>query len=140
MSDLLVCLVYAEDLLVMGNNSARIHSLIATLNYPFIVKDLGKLFYFLGIEAHWYSTGLHLFHHKYVQDPLKRVHMDAFSLVSTLASPFSKLSLSNSHQFHDQTLYMSVVGALYYLTFNRPNIAYVLNKLSQFMYSPRDSH
>ncbi|PHT42430.1 hypothetical protein CQW23_16455 [Capsicum baccatum] len=63
-----------------------------------------------------------------------------FSSVATPASSSSRLSFSDGQPFHDQILFQSIVGALQYLTFTRPDIAYLVNKVSQFMHSPLDSH
>jgi len=52
----------------------------------------------------------------------------------------SKLSKSGSDVFSDPTLYRSVVGALQYATFTRPEISYVVNKVCQFMSKPLESH
>lgn len=38
------------------------------------------------------------------------------------------------------SLYQLVVGGLQYVTITRPNIAYVVNKVCQFMHAPMDSH
>lgn len=40
----------------------------------------------------------------------------------------------------DPTEFQSLVGALQYLTFTRPNIAYAVNYASQFMSNPIDVH
>nr|KYP61698.1 hypothetical protein KK1_016206 [Cajanus cajan] len=42
--------------------------------------------------------------------------------------------------FDDPTLYRSVVGALQYATITRPEIAFDVNKVSQFMCSPMEEH
>nr|KYP49044.1 Copia protein [Cajanus cajan] len=42
--------------------------------------------------------------------------------------------------FDDPTLYRSVVGALQYATITRPEIAFSVNKVSQFMCSPMEEH
>lgn len=51
-----------------------------------------------------------------------------------------KLSKTRSDLFSDPTLFTSVVGALQYATFTRPNINYVVNKASQFIWYPLDTH
>jgi len=56
----LFCLVYVDDILVMGPNSGHIATLITKLKTHFVVRDLGKLSYFLGIQANWKLEGLHL--------------------------------------------------------------------------------
>lgn len=40
----------------------------------------------------------------------------------------------------DPTVYRNLVGALQYLTFTHPNIAYPVNTVCQFMTSPTDVH
>lgn len=40
----------------------------------------------------------------------------------------------------DGTLYRRVIGKLHYLSFTRPDIAFTVNKLSQFMHNQRQSH
>lgn len=36
--------------------------------------------------------------------------------------------------------YCTIIGSLQYLAFTRPDIAYAVNRLSQFMYQPTDDH
>ena len=40
----------------------------------------------------------------------------------------------------DATTYRSVIGALQYLSITRPDISYTVNKLSQFMHCPSETH
>jgi hypothetical protein len=42
--------------------------------------------------------------------------------------------------FPDHTLFRSTVGALQYLSITRPDIAFAVNKLSQFMHKPTQTH
>ncbi|KAM1917374.1 hypothetical protein ACFX13_036983 [Malus domestica] len=59
---------------------------------------------------------------------------------------YSLSSLSHATQgrratfYHSPEQYRSVVGALQYLTFTRPDIAFDVNQCCQFMHSPMDSH
>ena len=48
--------------------------------------------------------------------------------------------MDGTDSFSDPTLYRSVIGALQYATITRPDIAYAINKLCQFMHSPLESH
>jgi len=52
----------------------------------------------------------------------------------------SKLDLQSTELFSDPTRFHQIVGALQYLTFTRPNICYVVNKVCQFMHAPTESH
>ena len=51
-----------------------------------------------------------------------------------------KLSKHGSDFFEDATLYRSIVGALQYATIIRPEIAFCVNKVCQFMHQPLQSH
>ena len=75
------------------------------------------------------KEGLFLSQHKYVTDLLRRAKMNSYNLVTTPISPAAKLSSSGGIPFSDPTLCRSIVGALEYLTFTRPDIAYVVNKV-----------
>lgn len=52
----------------------------------------------------------------------------------------TKLSRLDGDPFSDPELYRSVVGGLQYATITRPDIAFAVNKVSQFMHQPTESH
>lgn len=56
----LIILIYVDDIIIIGNNQAIIDHLISSLHSQFALKDHGSLYYFLGIEVHFNSYGLHL--------------------------------------------------------------------------------
>lgn len=51
-----------------------------------------------------------------------------------------KLALADGKLFEMPSLYRSTIGALQYLTMIRPDIAFAVNKLSQFLQSPTIHH
>ena len=48
---------------------------------------------------------------------------------------FSKLALEDNPPFDDIHLYRNIIGALQYLILTRPDFAFVINRLSQFMHA-----
>ena len=52
----------------------------------------------------------------------------------------SRLSKTEGTLLADPSTYRSIVGALQYLTFSRPDIAFSVNSVCQFMHSPTDIH
>lgn len=52
----------------------------------------------------------------------------------------SKLSAADGPLLADSTLYRTLVGALQYLTFTRPDITYAVQQVCLFMHTSRESH
>jgi len=132
-------LVYVDDILLTGSNSAMLHHLIQLLSSEFKLRDLGVVHYFLGIVVQSTGMGLMLHQHKYILDILTRAGMTSCKPVDT---PFSssKVILLPDHSFSDPTRFRQIVGALQYLTFTRPDICFAVNRVCQFMHAPTDSH
>lgn len=63
----LILLVYVDDIIVTGNLSTAISDLMHALGKEFVLKDLGPLNYFLGIEVTRTSSGLILSQQKYIR-------------------------------------------------------------------------
>ena len=61
-------LVYVDDLIISGNDSAALIAFKKYLCSCFHMKDLGVLKYFLGIEVSRNSNGIYLCERKYILD------------------------------------------------------------------------
>ena len=137
----LFVLVYVDDIVVTGSSSQEIHELISRLRGLFSLKDLGKLSYFLGIEVKKTTDGgLHLSQKKYIQDLLKKTKMDGAKSLPTPMLSGLKLSAGMGDPIDNVFEYRSVVGALQYITITRPEIAFSVSKVCQFMQKPLDTH
>jgi hypothetical protein len=66
--------------------------------------------------------------------------MELAKPVATPMSSSSILSKFEGSTITDPTLYRSTIGSLQYLSLTRPDIAFAVNKVSQFMQDPRDLH
>ena len=60
--------------------------------------------------------------------------------VSTPIDPNVKLGKGEDSPLTNSHRYQQLVGKLLYLTHTRPDIAFAVNLLSQFMHSPREIH
>uniref|UniRef100_A0A1J3JSN7 Retrovirus-related Pol polyprotein from transposon TNT 1-94 n=1 Tax=Noccaea caerulescens TaxID=107243 RepID=A0A1J3JSN7_NOCCA len=136
---LIYVLVYVDDIIVTGSNKAAVEAVITNLAQRFSVKDMGVLSYFLGIEVIRTSKGLHLNQRKYILDLLAKMNMTDAKPVQTPMATSPKLTKSGALH-SNPTEYRTLIGSLQYLSFTRPDIAYVVNKLSQYMQSPTTDH
>ncbi|GKD53624.1 ribonuclease H-like domain-containing protein [Tanacetum coccineum] len=139
----LALLVYVDDIIITGNSISKIAKFKVFLKSKFMIKDLGKLKYFLGIEVIDTDKGICLNQRKYVLDLLSEYGLLACKPAKTPL--MSKLVISNEACDNDPLLknvndYQKLMGKLIYLTNTRPDISYVVHCLSQFMHSPLTSH
>ncbi|KAL5800888.1 hypothetical protein ACOSQ3_032520 [Xanthoceras sorbifolium] len=113
---------------------------IHDLNLSFALKFLGSLQYFLVFEAHRSCHGITLTQSKYTWDLIVKVGLGEFKPCPTPLAFASKLASADGQPFDDATLYRSTVSALQYLTLSRPDLAFAMNKLSQFLSAPSQVH
>jgi hypothetical protein len=135
-------LVYVDDIIVASSSEKATTTLLKDLQDEFALKDLGDLNYFLGIEVTKTTYGIVLTQDKYASDLLKKVGMSECKPVATPLSTSEKLSQHEGTPLgpNDATKYRSVAGALQYLTLTRPDIAYSMNKVCQFLQSLTTIH
>lgn len=134
-------LIYVDDILITGSSASQVHELIHKLNHIFALKQLGKLDYFLGIKVRYLSSGALLLNQsKYIHDLLCKADMENSNSIGSPMVSSCRLSKFGTDSMSDATLYRSIVGALQYATLTRPDIAFSVNKVSQFMANPLESH
>jgi hypothetical protein len=139
---IMFALIYVDDIIVVSSKQEAVSALLLDLKQEFALKDLGGLHYFLGIEVNKCENGIILTQEKYVMDLLKNAGMEKCKPVSTPLSTSTKLSLHVGGALgpEDSTRYRSIVGALQYLTLTRPDIAFSVNKVCQFLHAPTTEH
>ncbi|RWR76373.1 putative polyprotein [Cinnamomum micranthum f. kanehirae] len=123
-----------------SNNSVTLHSLIQQLASAFAMKDLGPLHYFLGLEVCRSNGSLFLSQTKYAIDLLHKYKLDGAKPYSSPVAHGSKLSVLDGDPLPDASEYRSAVGALQYLTWTRPDIAFAVNQVCRFMHNPTTNH
>ncbi|RVW29453.1 Retrovirus-related Pol polyprotein from transposon RE1 [Vitis vinifera] len=138
-SSLIYLLLYVDDIIVTGNNPSLLDSFTRKLHSEFATKDLGSLSYFLGLEALPTPDGLFISQLKYARDILTRAQLLDSKHVHTPMVVSQHLTVDGS-PFSNPTLYRSLVGALQYLTITLPDIAHVVNSVSQFLHAPTIDH
>jgi len=133
-------LVYVDDIAIASNDSVAVNSLIGILNDRFCLKDLGELKFFLGLEIARSTKGISISQRKYSLEIIQDAGLLAskpvlFPMVQNL-----KLSRDVGTVLSDPTPYRQLIGRLLCLTITRPDLAYSVQTLSQFMDSPRQPH
>lgn len=133
-------LVYVDDIIVTGDDLVGMEKLKDRLVKEFEIKELGKLKYFLGIEVAHSQQGIFISQQKYVLDLLKETGKLGCKPVETPIEFNHKLGDDPQDITVDKHSYQRLVGRLIYLSHTRPDIAYAVSVVSQFMHNPKASH
>lgn len=133
-------IIYVDDIALTGNSPCEITNIKKILHSNFHIKDLGTLKYFLGIEVAHSSQGISLCQRKYCLDLLKDYGMLGCKPSSTPMDSTLRLHADSSSLLPNPLPYRRLVGRLIYLTSTRPDIAFAMQQLSQFMSKPTKAH
>jgi hypothetical protein len=138
--DTVYLLLYVDDIVLTASNVAPLQRTIVALQREFAMKKLGPLHHFLGINAERRPQGIFLHQRQYAIDILERAGMSDCKPCYTPVDTQAKLSEDDGPPVVDATSYRSLTGVLQYLTFSRPDIAYVVQQVCLHMHTPRKPH
>ncbi|GJX72205.1 retrovirus-related pol polyprotein from transposon TNT 1-94 [Tanacetum coccineum] len=107
-----------------------------------VIKYLGDLNYYLGVEFLRNSSGLTMSQRKYALDLLQQAKVLNEKLSIIPLNPTSPLNDTDRDPLSEQeaSTYRTLVGKLIYLTITRPDLSFTANQLSQFSKQPRITH
>ncbi|GKB61289.1 zinc finger, CCHC-type containing protein [Tanacetum coccineum] len=110
------------------------------LSSKFSMKDMGEADVILGIRIKHESNGIAISQSHYIEKVLKKFNYFDCTPVSTPMDTSEKL-MPNNGQVVSQLEYSRVIGCLMYvMTCTRPDIAFVVGKLSRYTSNPGTQH
>lgn len=140
LSTITLILVYVDDLLVCGNCQVKINDIKDMMSKSFNMKDLGPVNYLLEIEVHRSAAGFFLSQRKYTTDILTEFGMIHSKPLNLPMNIKLKLTAELGEPLPDPSSYQRLVGKLIYLTITRPDIAFSVQILTQYMQHPTSVH
>lgn len=140
MVHLLVVLIYVNDIVVGNNDQQAITTFKSYLNAKFKSKDMRHLKYFLGLEVARSKKGIFLNQRHYTYQLLSEIDLLACKPSTCPMDANSKLCKDVGSLLQYVTQYRRLIRKLQYLTITRPDIAFTVNSLSQYMEQPHDVH
>lgn len=135
----IVCL-YIDELIYIGNDIAMFNRLKTSMMTEFEMTDLGKMYYFLGIEVKQTTNRIFVGQKSYTEAMLKRFHIIDCNVMQHPIIPGTKLTKDIEGQKVDNIDFNQIVDSLMYLTNTHPNLMYVVILISRFMESPIEAH
>lgn len=133
-------LIYVDDMIIAGNNTFAMQSFKSYLCDCFKMKDLGALKYFLGLEVARSKHGFYVCQRKYALDIISETGLLGSKPADFPMEQNHRLALATGKELEDGEKYRRLIGRLVYLAITRPDLAYSVHILSQFMQSPREEH
>jgi hypothetical protein len=120
-------------MIITGDDVNEIDELKLQLAKQFEMKDLGTLCYFLGIEVAYSPRGYLLSQSKFIANIMEQARISHARSSDSPLELSVKYSPSDGVLLSDLTLYRTLVGSLVYLTITRPDIAYAVYIVGQFV-------
>ena len=134
-----ILIVYVDDIIVTGNDSKEVEKIKQMMAKEFEVKDLGALRYFLGMEFARSKKGISVSQRKYILDLLEETGMLGCKPSKTPIELGNKTKMLEGEPVNKEN-YQHLVGKLIYLSHTRPNIAFAVSLVSQYMHAPCQGH
>ena len=142
-SSKLIIIVWVDDIIIASSDSDDMDRIKQSLSRRFRMKDFGCIKSFLGIDFEFVGQDVKMNQKKYTETILQRFKMDDCNPKQIPCDMnTAKLEFDDdSEMLPDSKPYREIVGSLIYLmTCTRPDICYLVTKLSQHLDKPRVSH
>ena len=133
-------LIYVDDMILTGNNERALELFKSYLSSCFKMKDLGHLKYFLRIEVSRNKSRFYLSQRKYALDVISETGLLAAKPAMFPLEQNHELAKSTSAILTDPSPYRRLIGRIIYLANTRPDLAFCVHTLAQFMQKPREDH
>jgi hypothetical protein len=125
-TDTIYLLLYIDDIVLTASSATLLQQTIFALKWEFTMKDLGPLHHFLGVSIQHQPDKLFLTQRSFALDILEHTCMVDCKPVLTPVDTHAKVSVESEPPATDPTHFRSLTGALQYLTFTCPDLAYII--------------
>lgn len=139
----IILIIWVDDIIIAASNLESVICVKKALSDQFKMKDLGTISNFLGIQFIISDQTIEMNQSNFVDKLLIKFNMSDCHPKSIPCDPgIDKLGTDlQSQELADPKLYREIVGSLIYLmTCTRPDICYVVTKLSQHLAKPTFAH
>lgn len=128
-----VFLIYADDIIVVRNDTNTINELKVKMDSEFKIKDLGNLKHLFGIKVARSNQDIYICQRKYALDLLKDTKMLGEKTFTLLLDQNTKFFKDQEEPIPNPKVSGRLIGMLMYLTLPIQNLAYSIQVLSQFI-------
>ena len=134
--------IYVDDLIAITETDEEMRRLKKSLTSTFKMKDLGELYYCLGINFYRTKDSLYMCQSQYIHCLLEKYGLSDANTVATPMDPNVKLVEDDGYsKTVDSILYQSMAGSILHLArATRPDISHSVAVVSRYNSSPTVAH
>ena len=135
--------VYVDDILIFGRTKRNCELVFESLNRHFKMESLGEPRTFLGLNIHRpHPYEISINHEGYIQRMVKRFGLENAKGASTpLPHSLPLQQAAEDDNLANPQQYQELVGSLNHCAvYSRPDIAFAVSQLSQFLQKPTFTH
>ncbi|KAK2457617.1 hypothetical protein QL285_004869 [Trifolium repens] len=137
---LMIAQIYVDDIVFGGMTDALVKQFVNQMQSEFEMSLVGELTYFLGLQVKQMEDTIFISQSKYAKNIVKKFGMESATHKRTPASTHIKLTKDEKGVSFDQSLYISIIGCLLYLTASRPDISFAVGVCARYQAEPKMSH
>lgn len=136
-----IIIVWVDDLILASNSEIFLKNVKSHLNKSFKMKDLGEISWFLGIEFNRTEQSISMCQAQHIERILNKFKMQDCKPKYTPSDMNLNKYCDEKAEPVDERAYREIVGSLIYImTATRPDLCYIVTKLSQYMSKPTKNH
>ena len=141
----IILIIFVDDIIIAANNSNILNETKIMLSKKFKMRDLYILNYFLGIEFTCYNDSISMSQTNYLVKILEKFKMfDCKNKSYPCELSLNKDMITvDSRQLDEKEhkIFRGIVGSLIYvMTGTRPDLSFIVTKLSQYLTCPNEYH
>ena len=140
--NIIIILLWVDDIIDASSCEEMLSCFKRSMKTKYRMSDLGELRWFLGISFTRTVNSISMDQSKYIRKLLEKFQMNDASVVKTPCETcFNDTVNADSKELADPHLYCEIVGSLIYVMIaTRPDLSFVVTKLSQYMSCPTKYH
>lgn len=139
--DIIIVIIWVDDLIIAASSNKELNRFKNSMKNKFNMKDLGRISHFLGIGFEQTNGKIKMSQKGYVMKMLERFGMSDCKPRTTpceLKVESGENDQDSSREVQNPREYREIVGSLIYaMTCTRPDISWIVSKLSQTLSSPK---
>ncbi|CAM8902523.1 unnamed protein product [Rhodiola kirilowii] len=139
-SDFIIAQIYVDDIVFGSSTQKLVDQFVEQMQQQFKMSMIGEMNYILGLQVTQKEDGIFISQSKYAKNLIKKFDLEKASHKRTPAATHLKITKDDAGTKVDQTLYMSMIGSLLYLTVSRPDIANAVGVCARYQGNPKESH